>query len=102
MTNATVASVAASQPAGASRTMTNATVAAIAGADEERRMTLRYKGGEKVVAIPKGTPIVMVETGDPSMLVPGAHVIVTGVQQGDGSLLADRITVGKNGLVPPM
>jgi len=84
------------------RTMTNATVAAVAEGEQELRMTLRYKGGEKVVAIPKDTPIVMVEAGDPSMLVPGAHVIVSGVQQNDGSVLAERITVGKDGLIPPM
>ena len=83
-------------------TMTNATVATVAGGEQERRMTLRYKGGEKVVAIPKNAPIVMVEPGDPSMLVPGAHVVVSGVQQNDGSLLADRVTVGKDGLIPPM
>ncbi|HVR94341.1 MAG TPA: DUF5666 domain-containing protein [Casimicrobiaceae bacterium] len=104
MTDATVASVTVGPrpPAAAGRTMTNATVAALTGDDKERRMTLRYKGGEKVVAIPKGTPIVMVEAGDPSMLVPGAHVVVSGVQQNDGSLLADRITVGKEGLIPPL
>jgi RNase P/RNase MRP subunit p29 len=102
MTNATVASVGVGQPATAGRTMTNATVATVAGGDQERRMTLRYKGGEKVVAIPKDTPIVMVEPGDPSMLVPGAHVVVSGVPQNDGSLVADRVTVGKDGLIPPM
>jgi hypothetical protein len=102
MTNATVASVAVGRQAAAGRTMTNATVAAVAGGDQERRMTLRYNGGEKVVAIPKDTPIVMMEAGDPAMLVPGAHVIVSGVQQNDGSVLAERITVGKDGLIPPM
>jgi hypothetical protein len=102
MTNATVASVGVGQSATAGRTMTNATVATVAGGAQERRMTLRYTGGEKVVAIPKETPIVMVEPGDRSMLVPGAHVVVSGVQQNDGSLLADRVTVGKDGLTPPM
>lgn len=102
MTNATVASVAVGRQAAAGRTMTNATVAAVAGGDQERRMTLRYNGGEKVVAIPKDTPIVMMEAGDPAMLVPGAHVIVSGVQQNDGSVLAESITVGKDGLIPPM
>ena len=55
-----------------------------------------------MVAIPKDTPIVMVEAGDPAMLVPGAHVVVSGVRQNDGSVLADRITVGKDRLIPPM
>jgi outer membrane lipoprotein SlyB len=102
MTNATVASVASGAPASANRTMTNATVAAVAGSDQERRMTLRYGGGEKVIAIPKGTPIVMVEAGDASMLVAGAHVIVSGKKQGDGSMLVDRVWVGKDGFVPPL
>jgi hypothetical protein len=31
-----------------------------------------------------------------------AHVILFGTKQPDGSLLATRILVGKNGLVPPM
>jgi hypothetical protein len=101
MTNATVVSVGAGQQGG--RTMTNATVASVAGANErEPRITLRYNGGEKVVTIPKDTPIVMVEAGDKAMLVPGAHVVVSGVRQSDGSLLADRIAVGRDGLVPPL
>ena len=98
MTNATVASVGGTT----GRTMTNATVATVAGGEQQRRMTLQYKGGEKVVAIPKDTPIVMVEPGDSSLLIPGAHVVVSGVQQNDGSLLADRVTVGKDGLIPPI
>jgi hypothetical protein len=44
----------------------------------------------------------MVEPGDPSMLVPGAYVVVSGAQQNDGSLLADGVTVDKDGLIPPM
>jgi hypothetical protein len=33
--------------------------------------------------------------------VPGAHVIVTAARSPDGTLTTDRITVGRNGLVPP-
>ena len=102
MTNATVASVAMVNPAAAGRTMTNATVAAVTGGDQERRMTLRYSGGEKLVTIPKDIPIVMVGPGDGSMLVAGAHVVVSGVREGDGSMLVDRILVGRDGLIPPL
>jgi len=102
MTNATVAAVGAGRPAAAGRTMTNATVAAVASGDQETRMTLRYGGGEKVVAIPKDTPIVTVEPGDASMLVAGAHVVVSGARQNDGSMLVDRIFVGKDGFIPPL
>jgi hypothetical protein len=44
----------------------------------------------------------MVEPGDRSLLIPGAHVVVTAATRADGVLVADRITVGKDGLVPPM
>jgi hypothetical protein len=100
MTNATVKSV---TPAAKPRsTMTNATVAAVAGDDAVRRITLAYKGGEQTVVIGKGVPVVMVEPGEPAMLVPGAHVIVTAATQPDGSLRTERISVGRNGLVPPI
>lgn len=102
MTNATVASVAVGSPAVAGRTMTNATVAAVSGSDQERRMTLRYSGGEKVITIPKDTPIVMIGTGDGSMLVAGAHVVVSGVKESDGSMLVDRVFVGRDGFIPPL
>jgi hypothetical protein len=36
------------------------------------------------------------------MLTPGAHVIITAARQADGSLVAQRVGVGKDGLVPPM
>jgi hypothetical protein len=101
MTNATVASVSANRP-GAGRTMTNATVAAVTSDDQERRMTLRYTGGEKVVVVPKDTPVVTVEPGDASLLVVGAHVVVSGARQSDGSMLVDRIQVGKDGFIPPL
>ena len=101
MTNATVTSVGTGAQGGYGGTLTNATVASVA-ADQEPRMTLKYNGGEKVVSIPRDTPIVMVEAGNAAMLVPGAHVVVSGVRQSDGSLLADRIVVGKDGLRPPL
>ena len=103
MTNATVSSVvatkAATQPG---NTMTNATVSQIASGAPERRLTLTYAGGEKVVIVPANTPIVMVEPADRSLLVAGAHVIVNATRQADGVLTADRITIGKNGFVPPL
>jgi hypothetical protein len=103
MTNATVGSVARvnSEPKPRS-TMTNATVVQREGEAHSLRLTLTYKGGEKVVNVPTGTPIVMVEPADRTLLVPGAHIIVYASRQPDGSLAADRLTVGKNGFVPPM
>ena len=83
--------------------MTNATVAdAVAMNPGGRRMTLKYKDGEKTIVVPDDAPLVTFEPGDKTMLVPGAHIIVTAAKQPDGSLTAGRVAVGKNGLVPPM
>jgi len=100
MTNATVSQVGAD--AKPRNTVTNATVAGVAGAAAARRLTLTYPGGEKVVVVPPDTPIVMVEVADRAMLSPGAQVIVFATRLPDGSLGADRVTVGKNGFTPPM
>jgi len=43
----------------------------------------------------------MVEPADRTLLVQGAHVIVYASRLPDGSLSADRVTVGKNGFTPP-
>ena len=43
-----------------------------------------------------------VHDGWAAMLVPGAHVIITAARQPDGTLVAQRVGVGKDGLVPPM
>jgi len=100
MTNATVASVSASSKSASHGTMTNATVAGVASSGAVLTLTLRYNGGEKKVVVDDGVPIVMVETGDPSLLVPGAHVVLTAAKALDGSLTTERITVGRNGIVP--
>jgi len=101
MTNATVTSVAPAKAAPRS-TMTNATVASVAPAGSARRLTLKYKDGEQTVVVGDNVPVVTVEAGDPSMLVPGAHVVVSAARQLDGTLTTDRISVGKNGIVPPI
>ena len=82
--------------------MTNATVAEVAGVDQARRMTLKYPGGEQVVVVPPKAPIVTFEPGSPEMLRPGAHVFLVATAEPDGSLKANRVAVGKDGLVPPM
>ena len=102
MTNATVTNVAATGKAGARNTMTNATVANVAASGPGRRITLKYKGGEKTVVVGTSVPVVMIEPGDASMLVPGAHVLVTATKRPDGSLVSERVAVGRNGLVPPI
>jgi hypothetical protein len=99
MTNATVAKVDAA--AGGS-TMTNASVAAVTGGGSARTMTLKYRGGEQVITVPAGIPIAMLEAADRKEIVPGAHVIVSVTHRPDESLVANRVTVGLRGFVPPL
>jgi hypothetical protein len=82
--------------------MTNATVAEVIAVEQGRRMTLKYKEGEKTVIVPPEAPIVTFEPGERAMLVPGAHILVTATRQPDGTLTAAGVAVGKDGLVPPM
>jgi hypothetical protein len=82
--------------------MTNATVAQVVDVDNARRMTLKYKDGEKVIVVPLSVPIVTLEPGSREMLRPGAHVMLSASVRPDGSLTAARIAVGRDGVVPPM
>jgi len=98
MTNATVSGVTGGK---GTSTMTNATVSKVSPGDNALTMTLSYPGGDKTVVVPQGTPIMKTETTDRSALVPGAHVVAYAVKQPDGSLLSDRVNVGKDGYAPP-
>jgi len=89
MTNGTVAAPRTSS-------MTNATVSRIAGGSS-KIVTLTYKGGTKVVAIPPGVPIVRIAPASRALIVPGAHVVAF-----PPLASARRIVVGEKGAVPPM
>src|SRR5262249_51979711 len=101
MTNATVSGVSRSRASSSSST-TNATVAGVSGASDELKLTLTYQGGERTIVVPRGIPVMTTDVGSTSMLVPGAHVIVYGANNPDGRIGAERISVGKDGYVPPI
>lgn len=82
-------------------TMTNGTVGTVTGSSD-RTLTITYAGGKQTVAVAADTPVVTYEPGSPALLVPGAHIILFGNQAPDGKVTATRISVGKDGLVPPM
>jgi hypothetical protein len=82
-------------------TMTNATVADLVVAAQGRRLTLKYKGGEKVVDVPSNAPIVTFRPGEKSLLVVGAKVLIV-AQEKDGKPTVLRMTIGRNGFAPPM
>ena len=82
-------------------TMTNGTVGDVV-VTQGRTLTLRYKDGEKRVVVPEKAPIITYAPATAAILTPGAHVIITATRRPDGSLVAQRVGVGKDGLVPPM
>lgn len=67
-----------------------------------RMITIKYKDGEQKVAIPDDMPVVNIEAGDRSLLMPGVHVMIFAVKNDDGTLTARSISAGKNGIKPPM
>ncbi|HWK43600.1 MAG TPA: hypothetical protein VNT30_02675 [Stellaceae bacterium] len=81
--------------------MTNGTVGDVVGTDG-RVLTVKYNGKETKVVVPADVPIVTYEPGEPTMLTPGAHVFISVTKSADGTMSAERVTVGKDGLVPPM
>ena len=90
-------------------TMTNATVADLSAAPSTvpggQKMTLKYKGGEKVVIVPASAPVVTFKPASLDdqkvLLVPGARVLIN-AQDKDGKPTALRMIVGRNGFAPPM
>ncbi|MCK1367926.1 hypothetical protein [Bradyrhizobium sp. 62] len=87
----------------ANSTMTNATVAQTVKGTDGQNITVKYKDGEKKVVVPTDTPIVTFVASDKSELKPGAKLIIFGaVKKDDGSLEANRVNVGRDGVTPPM
>jgi hypothetical protein len=84
-------------------TMTNATVAETVAGTDGQNILVKYKDGEKKVVVPPNTPIVTFVAGDKSELKPGAKIIIFGAtKKDDGTLEANRVNVGRDGITPPM
>jgi hypothetical protein len=87
----------------AGSTMTNATVAETVKGTDGQNILVKYKDGEKKVVVPPDTPIVTFVAGEKSELKPGAKIIIFGaVKKDDGTLEANRVNVGRDGITPPM
>lgn len=83
-------------------TMTNATVAQqVAGTDGQTLM-IKYKDGEKKVTVGPDTPVVTYVPGEKADLKAGAKIIAFVKPLPDGSFETNRISVGRDGLTPPM
>lgn len=81
-------------------TMTNATVAQVVADASGRRLQVRFKDGEKTIAVPADVPIVSFRPATRALLVPGASVSLT-AQEVDGKPTALRINAGKDGFKLP-
>jgi hypothetical protein len=82
--------------------MTNANVDAIVNINDGKELVLSYKGGSQKIIVPQGVPLVTFIPSDKSQLIPGAKVLVITQRGEDGALTALRISVGKDGMKPPM
>ena len=84
-------------------TMTNATVAQTVKGTDGQNILVKYKDGEKKVLVPPGTPVVTFVAGDKSEVKAGAKIIIFGTtKKDDGTLEANRVNIGRDGIAPPM
>jgi len=83
-------------------TMTNATVAESVVGNDGHTLLVKYKDGEKKVLVTPDTAVVTYVPADKSELKAGAKIIAFFKKLPDGSFEATRISVGLNGLTPPM
>jgi hypothetical protein len=82
--------------------MTNATVAQTVAGNDGHTLLIKYKGGEKKVTVTPETAVVAFGPADKSDLKAGAKVIAFMNKLPDGTYETDRVSVGRDGLTPPM
>ena len=84
-------------------TMTNANVDVSVAAVDGQMLTLKYKDGERKLLVTTKTAIVAYTPGDFAELKPGIKIYIAAARkQADGSLQAQRVSYGRDGLTPPM
>ncbi len=83
-------------------TMTNATVSDSVVSNDGHTIMVKYKDGEKKVLVTSETPVVTYVPADKTDLKAGAKMIPSINQLPDGSFEPNRVSVGRNGLTPPM
>ncbi len=84
-------------------TMTNANIDSAVTSDDGKELVLKYKDGEKKFIVPANVEVVMFAPADTTALKPGEKIfVVAGKKQVDGTVLAPRVIVGRNGVNPPM
>ncbi|HEY2620738.1 MAG TPA: hypothetical protein VGI78_25605 [Acetobacteraceae bacterium] len=82
--------------------MTNGTVTGTVEAKSGRELSLSFKGSSNKIVVPAGVPIVTFAPAERADLKPGAPVMFGATKNAEGKLAAGRVTVGKDGVAPPM
>jgi len=82
-------------------TMTNANLVSSAQVAGDNELTLKYKDGEQKILVTPETEYYMFEPGGRGDLKPGETIFAGARVDGDGSFVAQRVTVSKNGVKPP-
>jgi hypothetical protein len=83
-------------------TMTNATVSESVVSNDGHTLLIKYKDGEKKILISPETPVVTYVPAEKSDLKAGAKIIAAMKKLPDGSFETNRVSVGRDGLTPPM
>ena len=84
-------------------TMTNANVDSEVAITDGKKLVLKYKDGDKTFIVPDNVKVVMFAPGAMADVKPGAKIFIVGAKKlPDGTLEAPAITVGTNGVDPPM
>jgi len=84
-------------------TMTNANVDSEVAITDGKKLVLKYKDGDKTFIVPDNVKVVMFAPGAAADLKPGAKIFIVAAKKlPDGTLEAPAITVGSNGVDPPM
>jgi hypothetical protein len=84
-------------------TMTNATVSQMVKGVDGEEITVVYKDGEKKIIVTPETVIVAYVRGERSELTPGSKVFIPAASRKEEGLYeAASISVGRDGLTPPM
>jgi hypothetical protein len=82
--------------------MTNANVEAMVQEAGKRELTLKYKDGMQKIMVPEGIPLVRAVPGSRTDLKVGEYVFLVAQVKPDGTMVAVRVQVSKDGVKPPM
>jgi len=83
-------------------TMTNATVAESVTAVNGSQFVLKYKDGSQKAIIGPDAHILTLEPAQADEVKAGVEVVTTATRAPDGHLSTARVTIGKNGVAPPL